>query len=90
MVPFYVPGSPELMAATMESLRAHRVVVWSKHGVVARSELSVKRATDRIEYAETAAHYEYMNLVNNSMADGLSTEEIQEICRRLEVRQSIF
>ena len=90
MVPFYVPGSPELMAATMESLRSHRVVVWSKHGVVARSELSVKRATDRIEYAETAAHYEYMNLVNHNMAEGLSTDEIREICKRLDVQQNIF
>jgi len=49
------------MAANVESLRTHRIVVWAKHGVMARSDISVKRAVDRIEYAETAANYEYMD-----------------------------
>ena len=40
-------------------LRHHRIVIWAKHGVMARSDVSVKRAADRIEYAETAAKYEY-------------------------------
>jgi len=30
---------------------------------MARSDISVKRAVDRIEYAETAANYEYMDLL---------------------------
>jgi rhamnulose-1-phosphate aldolase len=89
-VPFQVPGSPELMAATVIALRAHRVVVWAKHGVVARSEQSVKRATDRIEYAETGASYEYLNLVNHEQADGLAVEEIRAICDSLGIRQNIF
>jgi rhamnulose-1-phosphate aldolase len=90
MVPFQVPGSPELMSATVQSLREHRIVIWSKHGVVARSDLSIKRATDRIEYAEAGAHFEYLDLANNKMADGLSPEEIRAICQTWNISQSIF
>jgi len=90
VVPFCVPGSPELMAGTVESLRTHRIVVWSKHGIIARSDVSIKRATDRIEYAEAGANYEYLNLVNHSMADGLSPEEIRQIAETWSIDQHIF
>jgi len=90
VVPFALPGSPKLMSATVESLRTHRVVLWCKHGVMARSDQSVKRASDRVEYAETGAHYEYMNLRNNEMAEGLSAEEVRTICAAFDVKQSIF
>ncbi len=90
IVPFKLPGSPELMAATVQSLRTHRIVLWAKHGVVARSDISVKRAADRIEYAETGARYEYMNLANREMAEGLSVEEIRTICAAFNVQQAIF
>jgi rhamnulose-1-phosphate aldolase len=90
VVPFRVPGSRELMDGTVESLRSHRVVVWAKHGMMARSDQSVKRATDRIEYAETAAHYEYLNLVNREQAEGLAAEEVKAICVALGIQQSIF
>jgi rhamnulose-1-phosphate aldolase len=89
-VPFQVPSSPELMAGTLAALRRYRVIVWCKHGIVARSDQSVKRAADRIEYAETGARYEYMNLVNGEMAEGLTVAEIQSIARTLGVQQSIF
>ncbi len=89
-VPFLVPGSAELMAATLESLRHHRIVIWGKHGVMARSDISAKRAADRIEYAETAARYEYMNLVNHEQGEGLSVEEIRAIAKLWNVDQSIF
>ncbi len=89
-IPFRVPSSPELMAANVESLRQHRIVVWAKHGAMARSDVSVKRAADRIEYAETAAKYEYHNLSVGEIGEGLSTEEIRSICRTFEVNQNIF
>jgi rhamnulose-1-phosphate aldolase len=89
-VPFLVPGSSELMAATLESLRHHRIVIWGKHGVMARSDISAKRAADRIEYAETAARYEYMNLVNHEQGEGLSVEEIRAIAKLWNIEQSIF
>ncbi len=60
-------------------LREYRIVVWSKHSVMARSDLSVTRAADRIEYAETAAMYEYMNLVSGNRAEGLTVDELREV-----------
>lgn len=89
-VPFLIPGSAELMAATVESLRQHRIVVWGKHGVMARSDISAKRAADRIEYAETAARYEYMNLANHEQGEGLSADEIRAIAKSWNIEQSIF
>jgi len=87
---FKVPGSPELMAANVELLRKHSVVVWAKHGVMARSDISVKRAADRVEYAETAAKYEYLNLCAGEIGEGLSPEEIRAICSRFNLKQDIF
>lgn len=89
-IPFKLPGSPELMAATVQSLRTHRIVMWSKHGVMSRSDVSVKRAADRIEYAETGARYEYMNLAGKEMGEGLTIEEIRSICAAFNVQQAIF
>ncbi len=79
VLPYRLPGSPALMEANLAGLRAHRVVLWSKHGVMARSDQSVTKAADRIEYAETAARYEYMDLVNGYKAEGLTRAELQEV-----------
>lgn len=89
-IPFQVPSSPELMAGNIAALRAHRIVVWAKHGVMARSDVSVKRAADRVEYAETAAKYEYLNLADGELGEGLSAEEIRAICRTFDIKQNIF
>lgn len=89
-IPFLVPGSQELMAANVHSLREHRIVIWAKHGVMARSDVSVKRAADRVEYAETAAKYEYLNLGVGEIGSGLSGEEIRAICSAFNVQQEIF
>jgi rhamnulose-1-phosphate aldolase len=79
VLPFMLPGSDRLMEANVERLRDHRIVIWGKHGVMARSNLSATRAVDRIEYAETAARYEYMDLVNGGRGEGLSRDELREI-----------
>ena len=89
-IPFNVPGSPELMAGNVASLRDHRIVIWAKHGVMARSDVSIKRAADRIEYAETAAKHEYLNLTSGELGEGLSPEEIRAICAAFNVKQNIF
>ncbi|MDD8026632.1 MAG: class II aldolase/adducin family protein [Acidobacteriota bacterium] len=89
-LPFLVPGSAELMEATTAALRSHRIVVWSKHGVMARSDQSVKRAVDRIEYAETAAHNERIDLANGGKGEGLTVEEIRAVCRAFGIQQKIF
>lgn len=89
-IPFCLPGSPELMTATVEKLRQHRVVLWAKHGVMARSDASVKRAADRVEYAEIGARYEYLNLLNGELGEGLSIEDIHAICKAFNVKQSVY
>jgi len=89
-VPFRIPSSPELMEATLDALRHHRIVIWAKHGVMARSDVSVKRAADRVEYAETAAKYEYLNLGAGEIGEGLSPDEIRAICKTFNVQQTIF
>jgi rhamnulose-1-phosphate aldolase len=89
-VPFHVPGSRGLMDATIEAMKVHRVVLWAKHGVMSRSDTSVKRASDRIEYVETAARYECMNLSRGEQATGLTDAEIRAICEAFKIRQDIF
>ncbi|MDT0165449.1 class II aldolase/adducin family protein [Actinotalea sp. AC32] len=79
VLPFLVPGSEGMMKANVEGLRDFQIVVWSKHGVMARSDLSVTRAVDRIEYAETGARYEYMDIVAGGTAEGLTDEEIGQV-----------
>jgi rhamnulose-1-phosphate aldolase len=89
-LPFAVPGSAELMAGTVASLRSHRIVVWSKHGTVARSDQSVKRAVDRIEYAETIAAYERMDLLHGGLGEGLTDAEIRAVAKAFGIGQKIF
>ena len=57
---------------------------------MARSDVSVKRAADRVEYAETAAKYEYLNLSDGEIGEGLSADEIRQICQTFNVPQTIF
>ncbi|MDK2980776.1 MAG: rhamnulose-phosphate aldolase [Chloroflexota bacterium] len=89
-MPFCVPGTPELMQGNIELLRKHNLVMWAKHGVMTFSEKSVKHAADRIEYAETGARYEYLNLAAGEPAAGLSAEEIRQICKVQHIDQNIF
>jgi rhamnulose-1-phosphate aldolase len=89
VLPFMVPGSAALMAANVASLRSHRIVLWGKHGVMARSDISVTRAVDRIEYAETAARYEYMDLAIGGRAEGLTGEEMRSVVAAFEVKTTL-
>ena len=82
---FEVPGSPELMQANIEGLRQYEIVLWSKHGVMSRSDLSVLRAADHIEYAETGAHYEYMDLLAGGLGQGLTAAESRAVATALGV-----
>ncbi len=90
VVPFILPGSPALQAASLEKLLHHRIILWSKHGVMARSDMSVTKAADRIEYAETAAHYEYLDLANGGRGEGLSDEEMRELIRAFGVETNLY
>ncbi len=89
-VPFMLPGSPELMLSTVRAMREHQVVLWAKHGVIVRSDVSVKRICDLIEYVQTGARYECINLTNHGLADGLTLHEMRMICDGFGVTQNIF
>lgn len=90
ILPFMLPSSDELMAATVESLRLHRITVWAKHGVMARSDISVTRAVDRIEYAEAGGRYEYMDLVAGGGGEGLTNEESAEMVEEFGIKTDLF
>lgn len=89
-LPFMLPGSSELMAANVAGLREHQIVLWAKHGVMARSDTSPLRACDRIEYAETGAMYEYMNLCAGGRGQGLTDEELARVVKAFNVETSLF
>ncbi len=90
VLPFILPGSPALMDANITCLRTYRVALWSKHGVMARSEFSATRAADLIEYIETAANYEYMDLINGSQAEGLTQDELRGVIEAFHVPTTWF
>ncbi len=90
VLPFLLPGSAELTIETMIALREHRIVIWSHHGVMARADDSVFHALDLIEYAETAAHYEYLNLTSGALSEGLNPEHIRAISASWNIQQNIF
>jgi rhamnulose-1-phosphate aldolase len=78
---FQVPGSPGQMAATVRALARSNAVVWAKHGIVTRSDVSATSAADLIEYLEAAASYEVMNLSMGSPAQGLDHGEREAVAR---------
>ncbi|HSD83813.1 MAG TPA: class II aldolase/adducin family protein, partial [Anaerolineae bacterium] len=90
VLPFMLPGSAQLTVETMLALREHRIVIWSRHGVMARAEDSIFHALDLIEYAETAAHYEYLNLIAGEVGDGLSPEHLRLISASWNIQQKLF
>lgn len=88
--PFEVPASDRLVSANVELLRRHHAVVWGKHGLMARTDSSLKHAADLMEYAEAGARYEYLNLAAGEIGQGLTTEEIRAICQAFKIQQEIF
>ena len=90
VLPFIMLGSEEQRDATVRAMRTSKVLIWSQHGVIARCDDSVLHALDLIEYAETAAHYEYLNLLANEKSEGLTPQQIRSICQFWNVRQSVF
>jgi rhamnulose-1-phosphate aldolase len=90
ILPFLLPGSNHLMIETMLSMRAHQVVVWSQHGIIVRADESILHALDLVEYLETAAHYEFMNLSMGETGSGIPPEELRAIAEIWNVRQKVY
>lgn len=78
---FQVPGSPGQMQATVRALARSSAVVWAKHGIVTRSDVSATQAADLVEYLEAAATYEVMNLSLGSPSSGLDEGERAAVAR---------
>ncbi len=90
VLPFLLPGSQHLMIETMLSMRDHRLVVWSQHGVIARADESIVHALDLVEYMETAAQYESLNLLTGEKSGGIDPESLRAIAEIWNVRQKVF
>jgi rhamnulose-1-phosphate aldolase len=78
------------MQATITALRAHRLVLWSKHGVMARSDFSVTRAADLIEYIEAAARYEYMDVVAGGKGEGMTRDELRSVVDAFHIQTTLL
>lgn len=87
---FMLPGSAQLTTETMLAMRGHHLVIWSQHGVIARADDSILHAHDLIEYAETAAHYEVLNLISGDRGEGLKPEQLGEISKSWNIPQRII
>lgn len=90
LVPFIVPGTTELMDANVAAMRNQRVAIWCKHGLMARSSSSIMSAVDLVEYVETAAVYECLDLSLGQRAQGLADSEIRAIAGAYSIKQSLF
>jgi rhamnulose-1-phosphate aldolase len=76
---FMVPGSDALRDATVAALRACRVAVWSKRGVMVRCDSGPLGAVDLVEYAEAGARYEHLNMAAGSPSEGLTAAELRAV-----------
>ena len=90
VLPFLLPGSQHLMNETMLSMREHQVVVWSQHGIIVRADNSLEHALDLVEYIETAAHYEGLNLYTGEKSPGIPPDQLRAIAEIWNVRQKVF
>jgi rhamnulose-1-phosphate aldolase len=90
VLPFMLPGSAQLTVETMLALREHRIVIWAQHGVMTRADDSITQALDLIEYAETSAHYEYLNLIAGNRSAGLIPQNIRSVAESWKIRQKLF
>ncbi len=55
-----------------------------------RSDPYVKHAADWIEYVETGAHHECLNLLNHGLSERLMIKEACTICQAFSIQQAIF
>lgn len=90
LLQFETPGTPRLGVGTAWAMRQHHLVVWAKHGVVARSADGPLAAADLIDYAEAAAAYEVDDLLAGGPADGLTLAELRAIASHVGTPASLL
>ena len=87
---FETPGTPHQGELTQDAMVRHKLVVWAKHGAIARSPVGPMEALDLIEYAEAAATYERFDIQAGRPADGLSLEELKAIAKRFNIHAPVL
>lgn len=87
---YMVPGSSELMESNVRGLSRKIMTIWSRHGIMVRSDESALGAVDKVEYAETGAMYEYLNRTMGSPSEGLSIEDLRKIVSAFNVETDLF
>lgn len=87
---FMLPGGQELMENNVLGLRDHRVTLWSKHGLMARSDTSPLDVVDKIEYAEAGAMYELRNRQAGGEGEGLSDDELRRVIEAFSVSTTLY
>lgn len=87
---FMVPGSGELMENNVRALRDHVIVLWSKHGIMVRSDASPLAAVDKVEYAETGAMYEVRNIASGGLGEGVTDDELRAVIAAFDVRTDLY
>ena len=85
-----VPGSQELMENNVRALREHVIVLWSKHGIMVRSDVAPLAAVDKVEYAETGAMYEVRNIQSGGLGEGVSDEELRAVVEAFNVPTTLL
>lgn len=89
VLPWEVPGTQLIGDATAEALKTHRLVVWSKHGVLSTGK-DFQDCFGLIETAEKAAHMalELQRISGKSIYDNniISHEDLQKVCDILGVK----
>lgn len=87
---FMVPGGQELMENNVRALRDHVIVLWSKHGIMVRSDVAPLAAVDKVEYAETGAMYEVRNITSGNLGEGVTDAEIKAVIDAFGVDTDLF
>ncbi|HSN49868.1 MAG TPA: rhamnulose-1-phosphate aldolase, partial [Bacteroidales bacterium] len=79
-VPYTLPGTEMIAAATVNELKDHPVVIWEKHGVFATGS-SVVSVFDTIDLLAKSARIYFMVCQSGHEPEGLSDEQIDELRR---------
>lgn len=87
---FMVPGSEELMQNNVSGLREHQITIWSKHGIMVRSDSSPVAAVDKVEYIEAGAMYEHRNQSSGGLGEGLTDAELHRVVQAFDVSTNLF
>lgn len=82
LIPFSLPGSKELAAATAEQLTQRDVALWSKHGAVATGK-DIEEAFDYVDVANKGAQIYIQCLSAGFIPEGMSDKEMAGLLKLL-------